>query len=412
MFCSKLRSEIEIEHIGVSWAWLQNFIKQPTVQFSTWSCFKKTLPVVTEGFDFQQSTTKQVCDHVIKPPTMSQLVSFAKLQSPKDVRLANAFVSHAWSGKFENLISALTKWVKNKQPPPEGWFFWIDIFVVNQHSNISDFGYWSTGFKKALKAIGRAVIVLSPWNQPAWAGRAWCLYEFNCIVELGIPHDFVLSEEDTVEFVSSLRDDGNRFLEVVSQIDMEKADAWNKDDLNNIKIEVQKTVGFAKLNETVIGALRGFFVHESMLALSTMTDQEKSESNLLYNTASLQTDVGDLSSALQLYEVDLQLKTAKFGHSVSVANTKVCMGVVYRKLGNNEEALKMYDEALTIEEKCLGNCHVSVAMTLENIAIVHKTLGNMEEAKRLYGQAHAIFLQCLGPDHHNTQKAARGLASF
>ena len=400
MFCSKLRSEIEIEHIGVSWAWLQNFIKQPTVQFSTWSCFKKTLPVETEGFDFQQSTTKQVCDHVIKPPTMSQLVSFAKLQSPKDVRLANAFVSHAWSGQFENLISALTKWVKNKQPPPEGWFFWIDIFVVNQHSNISDFGYWSSGFKKALKAIGRAVIVLSPWNKPAWAGRAWCLYEFNCIVELGIPHDFVLSEEDTVEFVSSLRDDGNRFLEVVSQIDMEKADAWNKDDLNNIKIEVQKTVGFAKLNETVIGALRGFFVHESMLALSTMTDQEKSESNLLSNTASLQLDVGDLSSALQLYGVDLQLRTAKFGCSdVSVATTYMNIGNVLHAQGKFQEALEIHQKGLDIKIQCLGDSHVSVAATMHNIASVLDDQGKFEEALKMYEESLTIKKQCLGTGH-------------
>ena len=70
---------------------------------------------------------------------------------------AQAFVSHAWLYPFELLVSAL----EEAAMPPET-FFWVDIAVVNQHTNATrGFDWWSGTFRMAVKHIGQTLLVLA-----------------------------------------------------------------------------------------------------------------------------------------------------------------------------------------------------------------------------------------------------------
>ena len=64
--------------------------------------------------------------------------------------------------------------------PPET-FFWVDIAVVNQHTNATrGFDWWSGTFRMAVKHIGLTLLVLAPWRKATTLERAWCIWEILC----------------------------------------------------------------------------------------------------------------------------------------------------------------------------------------------------------------------------------------
>ena len=326
---------------------------------------------------------------------------------------ANVFVSHAWMYMFlEDLIGAIEVWISQEPCCSEGeWRFWIDLLVVNQHldppqlpdarEEAENFKVFTDGFEGALVQIQRAVIVLSPWDRPHWIFRTWCLFEFYVIMKFQIRYEFVLPRAQNSAFIKSLGEEGNRFLELVSELDMEKADASREYDKKQIKALVHKDLGgYSKLNENVIGAIRKFCVNSSLRELRTMNEEQKSTNNLLDNTALLLLDVGELETALQLFSESLSNKVRCFGTGhVSVATTYNNMGLVEEQLGNFQNALDLYQKSLEIKIKSLGEAHVSVAETYHNIAMVLDSQGKYQEALEMYQKALDIKIKCLGLEH-------------
>ena len=269
-----------ISRLGISWRALNRFCSQHKGQLL--------------GL-----TTTEVRDRIIKPATVHLKCSYADLY-PDIFGPANAFVSHAWRYRFlKDLVAAIKAW--RKQQPRNSiadLFLWIDIFVVNQHidppkilnteEEERNFKTFSDGFQEALKGIGRAIIVLSPWNRPEWMFRIWCLFEF-CIMEMfQIQYEFVMPPEQERSFIHSLEEEGNTFLNMVSTLNMEHAEAQSDYDKVQIKkLVVDKLGGFSKLNESAVGAVRRFCIQTCMSALSTMTEEKKASSKLLENSALL-----------------------------------------------------------------------------------------------------------------------------
>ena len=337
---------------------------------------------------------------------------------------ANVFVSHAWMYMFlEDLIGAIEAWISQQPSCPDGgWRFWIDLFVVNQHldppqfpdarEEAENFKVFTDGFEGALVQIQRALIVLSPWNRPHWIFRIWCLFEFYVIMKFQIRYEFVLPRAQNSAFIKSLGEEGNRFLELVSELDMEKADASREYDKKQIKALVHKDLGgYSKLNENVIGAIRKFCVNSSLRELRTMNEEQKSTNNLLDNTALLLLDVGELETALQLFSESLSNKVRCFGTGhVSVATTYTCMGVVEAKLGNFQKALDLFQKALDIQIKSLGGAHVSVAATYKNMGNVEDDLGNHQKALDLYQKALDIEIKSLGGAHVSVASTKKNIA--
>lgn len=86
---------------------------------------------------------------------------------------ATIFVSHAWNDSFLDLVDALEEWQKNnKNNFVDGIYFWIDLFVNNQHDNTEKaFDWWCDLFHNSLVNIGYGLIVLNPWYAPTYITR-------------------------------------------------------------------------------------------------------------------------------------------------------------------------------------------------------------------------------------------------
>ena len=101
-------------------------------------------------------TTADVCYEIVRPATEGRRCPYCELADAGEMGTAQAFVSHAWLYPFELLVSAL----EEAAMPPET-FFWVDIAVVNQHTNATrGFEWWSSTFRLAVKTIGRTLLVL------------------------------------------------------------------------------------------------------------------------------------------------------------------------------------------------------------------------------------------------------------
>ena len=83
------------------------------------------------------------------------------------------------------------------------------------------------------------------------------------------------------------------------------------------------------------------------------------------NSGKSEVEIELLSEALNLKRLGLE-KRWKVHESISISDTLHCMGLAYDNLGNAEEAINCYDQALFLRRKFLGDKDIRVAETCHN----------------------------------------------
>ena len=90
---------------------------------------------------------------------------------------ATWFISHTWSNTFADTLEAILIFFEGRADA-ENAMFWWDIFVDSQHAcagpSKSTQWFMST-FKNSIMRIGRLLLVVDVWNNPAALRRAWCV---------------------------------------------------------------------------------------------------------------------------------------------------------------------------------------------------------------------------------------------
>ena len=80
------------------------------------------------------------------------------------------------------------------------------------------------------------------------------------------------------------------------------------------------------------------------------------------------------------------------------------MANLYKNQGKYEEAEPLYQRALAIKERVLGEEHPDTAGSLNNLALLYADQGKYEEAEPLYQRALAIYERVLGEEHPDTKR--------
>ena len=365
-------------------------------------------------------TTSEVCSELIKPATCDKTCEFLRLPHVRDsynaFGTANIFVSHAWSYKFKVLLNAIEKWQLQKGRLPSTMFLWIDIFVVNQHSGITDFGHWTESFRVSLRQIKYALIVLSPWDAPTWSVRAWCLFEYFVMLADQIEQDFVLPKEEETDYIRCLRssDPDRKFelLRVISGIDMEKAASFNKSDEDGIKGFVRTMPGgFQEVNTQVISALRQWYSATAEAYLKNEAEDPLQAYGLTDGFMMLLLDLGEYQkaeqlarsrlasqeSALSLLGPDRDADRTKLAGAICASRQRLAQAL--EKLAQYDESLAVYERAIADRTRILGVRDVSVADAYNNIGNIHLHRGHFEEALRWYEQDLSVRIPALGEEH-------------
>jgi tetratricopeptide (TPR) repeat protein len=93
---------------------------------------------------------------------------------------ATLFVSFAYADNYIDLVDALELYVETHQLSEASTFFWFDMFINDQWTaSDKKFDWWANAFRETVTSIGHTLSFLSPWNDPSYIRRVWCLLEMR-----------------------------------------------------------------------------------------------------------------------------------------------------------------------------------------------------------------------------------------
>jgi len=387
--------EVEVCTFGVSVPFLMKFATTVDQNWSTW----------------------EVCKNVILPATEKTQKAYYELNPDvKDddgnrmIGQANYFCSHAWKYKFVNVVNALGVFCKNNNLKPEETFIWFDLFINNQHMapNLS-YKWWCGRFKEAIRSFGKVVLVLEPWNDPIPITRAWCLWEIFCTIDTDSEFSITMCEEQLRDFKMKLVKDFNDILVALSKIDARRAEASKPQDRDKIFQAIRDAVGFAKLNERVIGKMREWLVYAGEEHLKKTTEEfgENHVQTLktLNCLGKVQRDMNDYDTAVHLFRKALDRFTNETGkNSLLKGEIENNLAFSLQKQGKFPEAIEMHRKILRSRKHQYGELTKQTTQSMSNLATALRESGELAEARTLFKKAVKIreSIKEMGPNHPAT----------
>lgn len=366
----------------------------------------KPVSVSYEGIPFEAMITNDICFCLVKPATGAGKCSYARklLDEGRSgtVRDATVFVSHAWKYVFVDVVEALREL-------PEDAYVWFDVFTVNQHaSQLVPPDWWYTTFKDAVAGIGHTALVLMPWKDPIPLTRAWCIWEILCTIDKGAAKlDIRLPAHEQKAFADFLMrsDDGPRdVIKAMLEIDVERAQARNPEDLINILNAVRNCDGGASaVNKCIKDQMRSWILEAGVAALEGLSTRSRATSHLLCDVAELFMDQGKYNDAEKLYRESVAGRRQTLGdasHKTLVAVDGLARVLV--RLGQHSEAEPLMREVLKGVRRIDGDAHPNTIGSMANLAVALEAQGKNGDAAELMSEALDAMRQVHGNGHPKT----------
>jgi CHAT domain-containing protein/Tfp pilus assembly protein PilF len=165
-----------------------------------------------------------------------------------------------------------------------------------------------------------------------------------------------------------------------------------------------------KLNGTPAGS---YEIRMEELRAATDTDRALQEARKLYQEANTLQGMGNYDQTIPLFERAVGIRERILGqdhHEVAAALNGIANIYLYR--GEYVKAEPLYRRALTIREKALGKDHPDVAESLNNLAELYRRQGKYGEAEPLFKRAIDIREKALGKDHPDAAESLNNLAEL
>ena len=330
-------------------------------------------------------TTADFCEHHVKQVTLQSKTSLAEhlvAAQPELVKpVAEVFVSHAWQYNFAKLVAALKQ--------TQDRFVWLDVVCVNQHRTARDFPeqWWYETFASALRAIGRAEIVLAPWNDPLPSRRSWCIYEIQECVKQSLETHIRMFPEEEVSFKAAMKkgETGQAFYRnMFTNIDVMNGRAFFENDEKVIRSLVQKA-GPKQVNDLVLKPIKAWLVQVSDRAWEE-SSLPLERSGVAYSKAYLHKVLGELDMAEEWFNRAISLardSQTRIGLELSLADALRAMGA-----SRQNDAMETYSRALAQAQE--ANDLASEAHALHGQGCIEMSRGNLAQAEPLLQKCLAI----------------------
>lgn len=414
-------------------------------------------------------TTKQVIEAVIFPTTQPHKAScFDMLHGlcvrRSDGRLSSVlaepthFVSHAWSTPFALTVGAVNAWCDENGIAPEEVFLWIDVFCLNQHSEIPGTPGISEDelancFARSVEHAGHTLFVCAPWAHPQALTRCWCLYEIMETMRRGASFSVCLPPEERESFAEAMLVDYESVERQVLIVDVRLASAFSEAERDMIFGWIESAGGCAIMNSTVKTALRKWILNAGLRELRSIEDKSGMRSlswlRFARALAGNLVDNSRLSEAETLYEqVHQGVLEHKECGSDSFEALEVLNGIgeLRLKQRRSEDATLVYGRALAgmrvlqarhpdtfdpdltreksaelLRRTASGSVpQASARFQLEAASLVALNgLGNAAVQGKEFGKAEDCYQQCvagrkllLGTEHEDTLKVLNDLAGL
>jgi serine/threonine protein kinase/tetratricopeptide (TPR) repeat protein len=123
-------------------------------------------------------------------------------------------------------------------------------------------------------------------------------------------------------------------------------------------------------------------------------------------------DLGRYADALKLYEETLTLSRAKLGpHHPQTLASMNNLATSYGALGRHTDALKLHEETLALRKARLGADHADTLASMHNLANSYRDLGRYADALKLHEETLALTKARLGPHHPDTLSSMHAVAN-
>ena len=143
------------------------------------------------------------------------------------------------------------------------------------------------------------------------------------------------------------------------------------------------------------------------LAQSGLGASSRESGRALWALGLLRTQQDRFSAAEDLYRRSLDILETVQAPATDVSQVLDDLATVYEREQRWDLAKQMYERALGIDRRVLGDEHPRVASHLHNLAIVAQNMGDLKRAESLYRDAIASEERAFGSQHPETA-AARG----
>eukprot|EP00930_Biecheleria_cincta_P032841 TRINITY_DN2275_c0_g3_i1.p1 TRINITY_DN2275_c0_g3~~TRINITY_DN2275_c0_g3_i1.p1 ORF type:complete len:800 (-),score=143.67 TRINITY_DN2275_c0_g3_i1:259-2658(-) len=415
---------------GVSLAFLQDFGHENRINVSD------------EDF-----TIGGLCVHIIKPFTKIttkspyfpvreevELLSYADVGFRTDLRdsrgcrafhiLAKHFVSHAWRYNFQIFLAALYNWVLQTGSDQDITYFWVDAFVVNQHAaNDFPMEWWSTRFAQAVCDIGSTILISVPWQDPLPLKRVWVIWEILCTHQMGARFDIAMPDEAMSDFRMALINSFDTVQTALSKVDVGLSVAYHKSHQDMVHSEIERTIGFTKLNEMVSLRMNRWLIEAASRELILMKEQACKENwmermQLQDNLARMLRESGNVVGAeVSFTELLAELEVKLGKDDVTALSCLNQLAVTLQKANRIDDALQRHRDCLERRRRILGEDHEDTLQSTSNLAVLLSTqrpltVETFEEARTLYSRAVKGRETSIGADHPRTLYTLSNFAKF
>jgi len=342
------------------------------------------------GVDLAIATTKEVCDQVILPLTKAQkcpLVDllpalraqaeaegFVTAAEPSWQANATVFISHAWKYPMSAPAGVMLEYA---QAEDDSAYFWFDLFINNQNGfEITHSFEWLCGrFKDSIRAIGKVILVLSPWNDPIPLTRSWCLWELVSTAELVGQVEFLvrLPAGEQEHFTQAIRENAGVVYQSLLDVDARRAEASVDSDRMMIAEAIEKTVGYASVNAMVKDQMTSWIVATVRGLLATMVAQGQQDE---FEYALLALQANQILSAVS-HDAEEQLLLIRAAQRVFaqqfdkthpyMVSCSQALGAIYTdldRLQEAEESLRTALKASTVECGAMTEVNILVSNPL------------------------------------------------
>ena len=345
----------------------------------------------------RRKTTDEVCRYFIKPITAPSQSSLAEaLQRLEESGMhngltgkANVFISHTLKYEFLDLVDALEAYILSL-PAPENVYVWLDVFVVNQHqSAVRPKIWWTETYQRGIGNIGKACLVLSPWNAPIPLTRSWCLWELASVAQTGARLDFALGTADAASLEKGLPKKFKALVSDLALVDIRRALAHHHPDKKIIREVAESTIGLNEFNAQVIGLVREWLVHVGREMLAKLPYEERAKSPIFAPLSEILNLQGHYLEAEAMHRHYLKMLTQWGTSNANVKTLKTLnnLALALKGQGKLEEAEEMQRETLYTSRACLRPHEQVLQESTTNLGIIIQARGRLGEAEALHRKA-------------------------
>ena len=340
------------------------------------------------------------------------------------VGTATFMLSYTWGYTFRDIIDTLVSYCQDENLDTKRTYVWICAFCNNQHrvkDSTIPFETFQDIFGRRVHGIGTILAMMTPWNDPGYLKRIWCIFEMYsasadnaCNVKIIMPP---VEKESLMNAVRKTKDEStgksgldDLFL-ALANTKVERANASWQSDKDNILRLVEEGPGYHSMNIEINKLLR-LWVRDTVLdaAKKAQESLEHEEDEIgrqdigtfLTYCATFFSVSGAHNDALELHQKGLEV----YGTLIQNDNSKELMARCYNNIGTEYETLGRYEEALEMHGKCrdvfedvYGCDHENTATSYFNIGAVYRKLGRNDDALGMYNKALDVDKKIKGDNH-------------